>query len=137
MQGTFKIIELVSQKSSISEVEPLLKTLQEYVGMKEDTYHNMLIAITEAVNNALIHGNKLDTAKKVIMQINVLPEEIEFIIDDEGGGFDPDLVPDPRHPENLLKDNGRGVFLIRNLAFKSHYESTDNGTKVKIYFKIN
>lgn len=137
MQGIFKIIELVSQKSSISEVEPLLKNLQELTGMKEDTYHNMLIAITEAVNNALIHGNKLDISKKVIMQINVLPEEIEFIIDDEGNGFDPDLVPDPRHPENLLKDNGRGVFLIRNLAFKSQYETTEKGTKVKIYFKIN
>lgn len=136
MQGIFKILELVSQKSSISEVEPLLQDLQETTGITEDTYHNMLIAITEAVNNALIHGNKLDVSKKVVLQINLLPEEIEFIIDDEGNGFDPDLVPDPRNPENLLKDNGRGVFLIRNLAFKSLYETTENGTKVKIYFKI-
>ncbi len=137
MQRTFKIIELVSQKSSISEIEPLLKNLQESIGINEDIYHSILIAITEAVNNALIHGNKLDVSKKVVFQINLFPNEIEFIIEDEGNGFNPDLVPDPRHPENLLKDNGRGVFLIRNLAFKSQYESTEKGTKVKIYFKTN
>lgn len=76
----------------------------------------MLVAITEAVNNAIIHGNGLDPEKPVTIDVTATAHRATIIIRDAGQGFNPNNVPDPRLPENLMREGGRGVFLIRHLA---------------------
>lgn len=128
--------KLKSNSSSISEVEPMLRQMRELIYFDDKVYHNIMVSLTEAVNNALIHGNKLNPQKSVIVNIMANENQIECIIEDEGSGFELIKVPDPRKPENLLKDNGRGVFIINSLASKVNYKSNENGTSVSIIFEL-
>ena len=72
--------------------------------------------MVEGVNNAIVHGNKLDESKSVHIQYTINESFIEFSIKDEGQGFDIDAIPDPTKPENLEKTHGRGIFLMNHLA---------------------
>jgi len=96
----------------------------------------MLIAVTEAVNNAIIHGNKCNPQKEVIISIEGKTEEIIITIKDHGGGFDPSMVADPRQPENLLKEHGRGIFLMKEISDQLSFRSNKSGTIVILNFKI-
>lgn len=128
--------QLLSERVSISEVEPLISRMRELAYFDDKVYHNILVTLTEAVNNALIHGNKLSLQKKVNISLYCDDKILECVIEDEGEGFDLNKIPDPRSPENLLKDNGRGVFIINSLAKKVDYMSGENGTKVCIIFDL-
>jgi serine/threonine-protein kinase RsbW len=128
--------QLLSERVSISEVEPLISRMRELSYFDDKVYHNILVTLTEAVNNALIHGNKLSLQKKVNISLYCDDKLLECVIEDEGEGFDLNKIPDPRSPENLLKDNGRGVFIINSLAKKVDYISGENGTKVCIIFDL-
>lgn len=90
-------------------------------------------ALNEAVNNAIFHGNRNDPSKTVTLECNVLSDCIEFSVSDEGEGFNPDSIPDPTLPENIEKPEGRGIFLIRQLADQVRFEN--NGSTVIISFK--
>ena len=90
--------------------------------MEETHYGEILIAMTEAVNNAIVHGNKLDSNKMVDVRVSVDGPVLEFRIADEGPGFDFENIPDPTSPENIEKPNGRGVFLMRQLADTCEFE---------------
>ncbi len=129
--------EYDSEKKSILNVEPLINSLKDKLEIPLEKYYNILIAVSEAVNNAIIHGNKLNKDKKVQIVIEANNEQIDIIIHDEGEGFEPDELNDPRAPENLLKDSGRGVFLIKELSDKSEFIHSDNGTDVFMTFYIN
>ena len=86
--------------------------------MNEDAYGNVLIAVTEAVNNAIQHGNKENETLSINVSVSDNEKNVCFSVKDEGQGFDFDNLPDPTAPENILKENGRGIFLMRNLADK-------------------
>lgn len=129
-------LQLASDRDNIRQVEPFLRTIDGLAVLSEDRYHNMLVAVTEAVNNAIIHGNQCDVAKTATLVVTVAPTAITFVISDQGRGFDPDAVPDPRLPENLLREGGRGVFLIRQLADSVDYTVTTSGTTVAITYYI-
>jgi serine/threonine-protein kinase RsbW len=129
--------EYDSEKKSILNVEPLINSLKDKLEIPLEKYYNILIAVSEAVNNAIIHGNKLNKDKKVQIVIEANNEQIDIIIHDEGEGFEPDELNDPRAPENLLKDSGRGVFLIKELSDKSEFIHSDKGTDVFMTFYIN
>jgi len=125
-------IEIASKLDRIPEVEALIDKVSEEMGLNEDHYGNVLIAVTEAVNNAIIHGNKYSETKKVKVGVERVPEGVVFIISDEGAGFDYNNLPDPTAPENLEKPDGRGIFLMKNLSDGVVFDS--NGTKVSITF---
>ena len=95
------------------------------VGIDEGMYGNVLIAVTEAVNNAIIHGNKFSIDLPVSVDVLDTDESFAFRITDAGTGFDFTNLPDPTAPENLEKENGRGIFLIRNLS--DNLEFPENG----------
>ena len=82
-----------------------------------------MIAVTESVNNAILHGNKSDNKKNVSLHLLLEKSQIRFTVEDQGTGFDFDNLPDPTLPENLSKPGGRGIFLMKNLcdevAFKN------------------
>lgn len=121
-----------SDLNSISQVESLIDRVCGSIGVNEDAYGNILIAITEAVNNAVIHGNHFEESKGVLIEVSQTDENLMFSVADEGNGFDYTNLPDPTAPENLEKENGRGIFLIRNLA--DNIEFDKNGSVINIYF---
>ena len=121
-----------SETNNIGQVEKLVDSICEEYRVREDFYGNILISLTEAVNNAIVHGNKLDPEKTVHVTYDAEGTTIQFTITDEGPGFDYDNLPDPTAPENIEKPNGRGVFLMRNLA--DHCEFKDDGRIVVLDF---
>jgi serine/threonine-protein kinase RsbW len=125
-------ITLASRSENITIVEKLIDELCDKYKIQEEYYGNILIALTEAVNNAIFHGNRQDPDKNVKLKFSASNESLIFIIEDEGPGFDYENLPDPTSPENLEKPNGRGVFLMRNLADAVSF--SDNGRIVEIHF---
>ena len=115
-------LHIASRMEGITEVEALINALCEEFGVEETHYGEILIAMTEAVNNAIVHGNKLDSNKMVDIRVSVDGPVLEFRIADEGPGFDFENIPDPTSPENIEKPNGRGVFLMRQLADTCEFE---------------
>jgi len=115
-------MQIASRMEGITEVEGLINSLCEDFGVEETHYGEILIAMTEAVNNAIVHGNKLDSSKMVDIQVTVDGNDLHFRIADEGPGFDFENIPDPTSPENIEKPNGRGVFLMRQLADGCEFE---------------
>lgn len=125
-------IEIASKLDRIPEVESMIDKVSEELGLNDDHYGNILIAVTEAVNNAIIHGNKYSDLKKVRVEVTRNPNEVVFTVIDEGTGFDYLNLPDPTAPENIEKPDGRGIFLMKNLSDGVSFDS--NGSKVSITF---
>lgn len=124
---------LPSSPASISDVENLIEKACADLNVSEDLFGNILISVTEGVNNAIIHGNKGISTLSVHLSVLNNDTFICFRIKDEGKGFDPEAIPDPTAPENLLKENGRGIFLMKSLSDDLVFEN--NGAVVNIYFR--
>ena len=100
-----------------------------------DIYGNIMIAVTEAVNNAIKHGNNNNKTKNVHLSLALDESVIKFVIRDEGDGFNYDHLPDPTSPENLEKPGGRGIFLMKHLSDEVAFK--DNGRTVELSFYVN
>ncbi len=131
-----KIALFRSEKTSMSQIEPLMNDLRRKVAISDERFYVLLIAVTEAFNNAIVHGNKLNKEKIVEVKVISTSALITISIKDEGCGFNLEDIADPRAPENLLKENGRGVFLIRSLIDFVEYETCPKGTTIHMNFKI-
>lgn len=125
-------IEIGSNLKYLTEVELLIDTVCEDLKLNEDHYGNILIAVTEAVNNAIIHGNGNNEDKKVKVDVETGEDRVVFVVVDEGSGFDFNNLPDPTAPENIEKPDGRGIFLMKNLSDEVDFDL--NGSKVSITF---
>jgi serine/threonine-protein kinase RsbW len=130
--GLISNLEIASDLSELVGVERLINDVCVHLGLEEEYYGNILIAVTEAVNNAIIHGNKNDKNKLVFISAYESDLEFWFLIKDDGRGFDFTNLPDPTSPENILLENGRGIFLMNNLADKIDFLS--GGSVVKVVF---
>lgn len=128
-------IEIASSLNNISQVESLIDKVCEDLSLNEDYYGNILIAVTEAVNNAVVHGNSSDESKKVKVLVNKNEKNLVFSVEDEGPGFDYDNLPDPTAPENIEKPDGRGIFLMKNLSDEVEFD--EKGSVVSITFVLN
>ncbi|GAB4131021.1 MAG: anti-sigma F factor [Bacteroidia bacterium] len=128
-------LSIASKSENIILVEKLINDICSDSKVAEDYYGNILVAVTEAVNNAIIHGNKSNPDKTVNLTVRSEDNHIEFIVNDQGEGFDYNNLPDPTNPENLEKPNGRGVFLMKHLA--DNVEFKDNGRTVFLEFNIS
>lgn len=127
-------IEFPAKAENIALAEKLIDEACARYNVHESLYGNILIALTEAVNNAIHHGNALDPDKQVKLGYTIEGEKITFIVTDEGPGFDFENLPDPTDPENIEKPHGRGVFLMR--ALSDHVEFSDNGSTAAITFSL-
>jgi serine/threonine-protein kinase RsbW len=127
-------LEIPSKPENISLVENFVDEMKEHFGIGDDLFGNILIALTEAVNNGIIHGNKLDENKVVIVECNKDNKLISFIVSDEGNGFEYNNLPDPTDPNNLEKLTGRGVFLMKQLSDFLIYSK--GGSQVELQFKV-
>ena len=131
-----KTIKFSSKPENISIVEKFIDDLRNEVNIGDDVYGNVLISITEAANNAMLHGNKGDEKKEVEIQYGLddRGKNLSFIIKDQGPGFDYNSLPDPTAPENLEKASGRGVFLMMQLADMVVF--SDKGATVEMQFRL-
>ena len=123
-----------SKAENLNQVEVLINDLCKKFEVNEDYYGNILIALTEAVNNAIHHGNKSNPNKEVHIIFNADGSVLKFTIKDDGPGFDFENLPDPTDPQNIEKPHGRGVFLMRNLA--DEIEFNDEGATVIMSFNL-
>jgi serine/threonine-protein kinase RsbW len=128
-------LSISSRAENIILVERMVEDVCDLFNIDEDYFGNILISITEAVNNAIYHGNKANPDKKIDIYFKAYPDHITFTIKDEGTGFNFNNLPDPTSAEMIDKPDGRGVFLMRNLADKITFE--DNGSKAILEFKVN
>ncbi len=127
-------LTLESHPQNIAQVEPYVSRIVEEYHIGEELFGTMLITLTEAVTNAIIHGNSATISKKVQVDTACSADKICFTIQDEGKGFDPDSLPDPTAPENILVPGGRGVFLMRQLSDTVTFD--DNGRIVRLEFVL-
>ena len=132
-----KSINFSSVPENLALVEKMVDEICSDYSINEDYYGNILISITEAVNNAIQHGNKYDPGKQVHVEFDA-DSDMEFLsfkISDEGDGFDVSNLPDPTSPENLEKLSGRGIFLMKHLADSVGFSS--DGSEVELNFKLS
>lgn len=127
-------LEFPAKAENIALAERLIDEACSRHGVHESHYGNILVALTEAVNNAIQHGNGLDPAKSVSLGYAVKGNRILFEVRDQGAGFDFTNLPDPTDPQNIEKPHGRGVFLMRALA--DAVEFSDNGATVVMAFAL-
>ncbi len=123
-----------SKAENLNKVEFLINDICKKHKVNDDYYGNILIALTEAVNNAIHHGNKSNPNKEVSITYSSDGPLLRFTIRDDGPGFDFDNLPDPTDPQNIEKPHGRGVFLMRNLA--DEIEFNDDGATVIMHFNL-
>lgn len=125
-------IEIPSIMENIRIVESFIDNARDTFKIDDDIYGNIMIAVMEAVNNAIKHGNAEDSKKLVSLTMQLADERIYVWIEDEGKGFDYAHLPDPTSPENLELEGGRGIFLMKHLADEVNFQ--DNGRKVELVF---
>jgi serine/threonine-protein kinase RsbW len=127
-------LQLPSKQESITLLENLIEEIADKHNISEDTFANMMTSLSEATINAIVHGNKLDPAKKVIINAEIDAKRIIWTVTDEGDGFDYNNLPDPTAPENIENLTGRGVFIIKHLADQAIFNT--KGNEVELHFKV-
>lgn len=128
-------IQIPSLVENIRIVESFIDNARKKYDLNDDLYGNIMISVIESVNNAIVHGNKANKAKNVDLSLRLDDEQIRFVIQDEGNGFDFSNLPDPTAPENLERTGGRGIFLMKHLADELNFKN--NGQRVELTFYLN
>lgn len=123
---------LPSAIDSLARVENIIEEIKEEYEISEEIYGNILVSLSEAVNNAIKHGNNYSNDKEITFSFDVTDKEYIFTITDQGSGFDFNDIPDPTHPDNLEKTDGRGIFIVKNLSDNVEFE--DEGRTLKMFF---
>jgi serine/threonine-protein kinase RsbW len=125
-------IQIPSLMENIRIIESFIDNTKDIYNIDDDIYGNIMIAVTESVNNAIKHGNKEDKTKNVNLSLILKENEVRFVVEDQGPGFDYTNLSDPTLPENIDKPGGRGIFLMKHLSDEVHF--ADNGRKVELVF---
>ena len=128
------MLKLKSTPCQVKCIETYVSDLMKNCRFDQKVYDNILISLTEAVNNAIIHGNGNDENKYVKVRCEERTQEVIIRISDEGKGFNPHQVPDPTLPQNLECCGGRGVYIMKQLSDEINF--LDSGRTVEMHFKI-
>lgn len=123
-------VEIESNPNNLITVEEFVNYFCKDINLTDDQLANVLLAVTEATTNAIIHANKCDQSKMVTIDVKVNETKLVIKIKDEGEGFDPADIPDPTEPENLLNESGRGVYLMRVYMDNVEYNLTPSGMEI-------
>ncbi len=129
------MLKLRSNPDNILEIEHFVSEIIQKYGINPDMHPNILISLTEAVNNAIRHGNNSDESKFVCVDLKKKKNILTLWVQDEGCGFNVTTVPDPTVPENVEKLGGRGVFIMQQLCDKLCYK--ENGRVVELHFELS
>lgn len=123
---------LPSTIDSLAKVEQIIEEIKVEYNISDEIYGNILVSLSEAVNNAIKHGNKMDESKQVEFSFIMEENKYLFVISDQGEGFNFNDIPDPTHPDNIEKIDGRGIFIIQSLADEVDFER--DGREIHIRF---
>ena len=121
-------LNLKSTYDESERIPDFVIEIQKECNLGDKLTGNLMLILSEAVTNAIIHGNNLDPNKTATVSISVTPESVTAIVQDEGEGFKPSAQENPLDSDNLLRAGGRGVFLIQELS--DSYEYQDSGSKL-------
>lgn len=127
-------IEIPSLIENIRIVESFIDNAKDKYDLDDDLYGNIMIAVVESVNNAIIHGNGLAKEKSVELSMTLADTSVIFTIKDQGKGFNINTLPDPTSPENLTKTGVRGIFLMKHLADEVSFKN--EGQQVDLTFYL-
>jgi serine/threonine-protein kinase RsbW len=130
-------LTMQSHPRNIRRVEGFLAKIDKAIKLDEIQMHKLMVSLTEAVNNAIMHGNKGERERRVAVRCERLPGWLLFIVRDQGRGFHPEGVENPLKKENLLKESGRGVFLMRTLMDRVEFERTEEGMEVRLWLDLS
>lgn len=132
-----KKLVLESKFEEMERLEPYIGELKDWVGFDDEESSRIMLTLSEAVNNAIMHGNKENPDKQVVVLTTLDQEKkvLTITVEDEGEGFNPDEIPDPLKEENLLKEGGRGVYLIEQYA--DDLQFSKGGRKATIRFELD
>ena len=128
-----QILKIKSSPCQIKHIEDFVSSLKCACNFTQDVHDNILISLTEAVNNAIVHGNKLNVSKFVDITCREINKKVVISISDEGHGFNPNSLKDPTLAENLECCGGRGVFIMKQLSDKIRF--LNNGRTIELHFK--
>lgn len=129
-----KKLILKSTYEDLNKLEGFLNDLQTELKFDDEFYARLMLTVSEATTNGVVHGNELDENKKVTLIAEYKNNILKISSHDEGAGFKPEEVPNPLAEENLLKTSGRGVFLMSEYADSIEYE--DEGRKLVLEFSL-
>lgn len=129
----YRRLKIESTINNLRIVENAIDEVMTEIGISEEYYGKILVSTLEAVNNAIMHGNRYQKDKIVDVEISYKNERLKIKISDQGKGFVPEEVPDPTIPQNIESVNGRGIFLMSKLADKVKYSK--RGNAVTMFFK--
>ncbi len=132
MNATRVSYTLESTLESVNKAEQAARELAVKSGFDEEEVDRISMAVREATVNAVLHGNQFDRNKRVNVAFEATQEHLSVSVRDEGKGLDPEIIPDPLAPENLLKQSGRGIFLIRAFMDEVHFRSMEPGTEITL-----
>ncbi len=124
-----------SSRKNLHRFESLMNKANSIINLSAEQFRKFMIAATELFVNAVVHGNKEDESKNVFVEVFVSGSSIILIVKDEGNGFDVNSLADPTLTENIMKESGRGVFIIKSLVDEFDYKITGKGSEVMI--KVN
>ena len=130
-------LTISSNVNELRKVADFTEKIGERLGLSEDEIDDISIAVTEAVSNAIKHGNKDNESKSIEISYKNEKEKIIVYVKDNGGGFEIDKVSDPRMSENLLKDTGRGILIMKSLMDDVVVTSDVHGTAVQMVKYLN
>ena len=128
-------VTIHSRLKELTKIEKISGKIAAKMSLSEDQHDNLSIAVTEAVGNAIVHGNKKDPKKKVYITFQIDKDEIKVSVRDEGEGFNPDELSDPLDPKNILKDSGRGIFILKSLMDDVYFTFSPKGTTIHFVMK--
>lgn len=132
-----KNLVLSSKFEEMNRLEPFVDELKQWANFGEEDSSRIMLTLSEAVNNAIMHGNQENPEKEVVIHTTLDRDQriLKISVEDEGEGFNPDDLPDPLKDENLLNEGGRGIYLIKQYADDINFAK--NGSKVTITFHLN
>lgn len=125
-------IAIPSDQEFLSDVDIFIEGILRGFGVDESTVADIAISVSELVNNAILHGNKSLTEKAVTVTISKGNGDVAITVADQGGGFDPSSIQNPIDDANLLKEVGRGIFIVKSLMDKVDIDASDTGTTIRI-----
>ncbi len=119
-----------SDPAVLPELESYVLNILDEIKLDHEKVNSLVLSVAEAASNSILHGNKSNPDKDIVVTIKVNETKLEISIKDQGEGFEPSKVPDPTKPENILKDSGRGIHIMKSFLDDLRYNFTSEGTEV-------
>ncbi len=129
------ILIIKSKESELQRVEEFIHEVFAFYNLPQSCFNTVLLCISEATINSIVHGNKKDHRKKVELSVDCKTHLISVTITDEGDGFDFESVPDPTAKENIIKESGRGIHIIKAMAKTFSFNEKGNSLTFQIECK--